>query len=848
MKETSIEWDRVKQLFAATFEADHQTRHNALHSESDERIRRKVESMLSAHDAMNGPLDKSVLLSVESLDVSLISRTPALTGRMLGPYRVVREIGRGGMGAVYEAVRADSQFDQRVAIKTLRTGADSDAVLKRFQQERQILAALQHPNIATLYDGAITDEGLPYFVLEFVNGVPIDVYCREQKVGIRERIELFLQVISAVQYAHQQLVVHRDIKPGNILVTPDGVVKLVDFGIAKLLDTSRTEVTGDLFAPLTVSYASPEQVTGAPITAASDVYSLGVVLYRLIVGVKPLELDDVSLERAITTLSTVLPQLPSDSASADAAESMRIESAEKLGGTLRGDLDAILMTALRKEPERRYATARQFGDDLSNYLKGLPVAAVRDTISYRLGKFVRRQRALVAVTVVAVLAIVAGGASTLWQAREARLEADRARSVSEFLQSVIGAGDLSSSANSPRLGPAASVSQLLDSAASRLPHEIANDPSARVDIHLALGRAFVTQQRWHAAKVQFEFARRISEELPRQPRVETARALAGLASIAVLSGGPLPKDLTQRAIAILERRGAQSTADYAGLLRLSGILDVLEGRYASADTLLGRSISVYASLSKAPSTEKASALVDHTAVGEALGRPWAASLANYRHALAMIDSIPGDVADKADILWYAARAEGIAGNQPKADSLGMEALRVLERASGPHSGSVAQQLAQLASIKRERGDTATAGEFIERAMDIIRGDKEVPGLIRERVLMEYARHQLAKGRIKEAESLADEVYRSRLAAGNWVYILDGDNLYTDILMRERKLDEAEPVLRTAFDMSTRYHSASYRSLFARRLIDIYYKTKRPQLAARYLPLFPDSVQKQLRSQ
>ncbi len=848
MRETTVDWDRVKELFAATFEADSEKRKNALYSEPDERIRRRVQSMLSAHDEMNGPLDKSVLLAVESLDVSLIAPTPALTGRMLGPYRVVREIGRGGMGAVYEAVRADAQFDQRVAIKTLRTGADSDAVLRRFQQERQILAALQHPNIAALYDGAITDEGLPYFVLEFVDGVPIDVYCREQKVGLRERVELFLQVISAVQYAHQQLVVHRDIKPGNILVTPNGVVKLVDFGIAKLLDTSRTEVTGDLFAPLTMSYASPEQVTGAPITAASDVYSLGVVLYRLIVGVKPLGLDDVSLERAITTLSTVLPQSPSDSASLEAAQSMRMESADKLARTLRGDLDAILMTALRKEPDRRYATARQFGDDLSNYLKGLPVTAVRDSMSYRLGKFVRRQRALVAVTFVAVFAIVAGGASTLWQAREARLEAERSRSVSEFLQSVIGAGDLSSSANSPRLGPAASVSQLLDSAASRLPHEIANDPSARVDIHLALGRAFVTQQRWHAAKVQFEFARQISQELPHQPRVETARALAGLASIAVLSGGPLPKDLTQEAITILERRGAQSTTDYAGLLRLSGILDVLEGRYARADTLLGRSVSLYASLSKGPSTEKASALVDHTAVGEALGRPWTESLANYRRALAMIDSIPGDVADKADILWYAARAEGIAGNQPKADSLGMEALRVLERASGPHSGSVAQQLAQLASIKRERGDTATSREFIERAMNIISADKEMPGLIRERVMMEYARNKLANGKIAEAESLVADVYKSRHAAGNWVYILDGDNLYTDILLREKKFDQAEPLLHAAFDMSTQNHSPSYRSLFARRLIQVYYQTKRPQLAAPYLAILPDSVQKQLRTQ
>lgn len=806
MSESTIDWQRVKDLFAATFEADSETRRAVLHGEADERIRSRVESMLSAHDSADGPLDKSVLLSVESLDVSLIHATPLLTGRMLGPYRVVREIGRGGMGAVYEGVRADTQFDQRVAIKTLRVGAESEAVLKRFQQERRILAALQHPNIATLYDGALTSEGLPYFVLEFVDGVPIDQYCDDRQLSLRARLELFLQVIAAVQHAHQQLVVHRDIKPSNILVTPDGVVKLVDFGIAKLLDTTSVEVTGDLIAPLTMSFASPEQVTGAPITAASDVYSLGVVLYRLLTGSNPLELENLSLDRSISALSTQIPKLPSEAATDDGTRR-----------TLKGDLDAILMMALRKEPERRYATARQLSDDLSNYLKGLPVLAVPDRVSYRVGKFVRRQRALIATAVVAAIAIVAGGASTLWQARETRIEAERAQSVSKFLQSVIGAGDLSAAANSPRLGPAATVSSLLDSAASRLPHEFVNDPQARVDIHLTLGRGYLTQQRWRPAKVQFEFARQLAKSLPKQPRVETARALQGLASIAILTGAPLPRDITNESLEILERRNAEATIDYARSLRVAGIIAVLDGAYARADTLLGRSVAVYQRLDKSASVEKAVAMVDHTAVGEATGRPWSASLADYRRALAMVDSVPGDIAEKADVLWYAARAEGIAGNRVKADSLGTAALEVIERAAGPHSGSVAQQLAQLAAIKRGRGDSATAREYIERAAAIIDHDKEVPGLIRQRVQMEFARFKLTRHEIAPAESLAAEVYRARVAEGNWVYILDGANLYTDILMRERKLDKAEPVLRSALDMSRAVKSASYTKLFTQRL-------------------------------
>ena len=219
----------------------------------------------------------------------------------------------------------------------------------------------------------------------------------------------------------------------------------------------------------------------------------------------------------------------------------------------------------------------------------------------------------------AAVAIIAGGASTLWQAHETRIEAERAQSVSKFLQAVIGSGDLSAAQNGPRLGPAATVSSLLDSAASRLPHDFVNDPEARAEIHLALGRGYLTQQRWAPAKVQFQFARQLAGTLPKQPRVETARALQGLASIAILSGGPLPREMTNESLQILEHRNAQGTVDYARSLRVAGIIAALDGAYARADTLLGRSVAVYQRLNKSASVEKAVAMVDHTAVGEATG-------------------------------------------------------------------------------------------------------------------------------------------------------------------------------------------------------------------------------------
>jgi serine/threonine-protein kinase len=310
----------------------------------------------------------------------------------------------------------------------------------------------------------------------------------------------------------------------------------------------------------------------------------------------------------------------------DAAAAMGTVTSERLSSTLRGDLDAILLTALRKEPERRYSTAKEFGDDLSRYLNGRPVIAVPDTLGYRLGKFVRRQKTVIAVSAVAVIAITAGGVSTLWQARLARIEADRAQSVSNFLQTVIGAGDLSGMINSPRLGPAASVSELLDSAAARLPNEFRNDPKSSAEIHLALGRAFNTQQRWDDAERQYILARDIAETLPDQPRVETAIALQGLAAIQLLSGGPLPKQLTIQSLRILEQRGASKTIDYARSLRLYALIEALNGSYLHADTLLGHAAALYDSLDRRPSVEKALAIVDHTAVGEAIGRPWSQSL------------------------------------------------------------------------------------------------------------------------------------------------------------------------------------------------------------------------------
>ena len=354
----------------------------------------------------------------------------AWIGRRLGAWEIVAEIARGGMGAVYKAVRADDAYQQDVAIKLIRDGRERPDVIERFVAERQILASLDHPNIARLLDGGSTAEGLPYFVMEYVDGEPITQYAQARALPLGQRLALFEAVCAAVQFAHQRLVVHRDLKPGNILVTKDGVVKLLDFGIAKLVeaDTGTALVTQQVMTP---AYASPEQVRGEAVTTATDIYALGVVLYELLTGTSPYRArstQPLDLAREICERN---PDVPSSAltptlVSGGATPALPSAALRRLRNGVRGDLDNIVLMALRKEPERRYASAEQLADDVRRYRARLPVRARADTFGYRTSRFVSRNRWAVSFAALAVVGLLGGIAATAWQAREARLAQARA--------------------------------------------------------------------------------------------------------------------------------------------------------------------------------------------------------------------------------------------------------------------------------------------------------------------------------------------------------------------------------------------------------------------------------------
>ncbi|HEV2843761.1 MAG TPA: serine/threonine-protein kinase, partial [Thermoanaerobaculia bacterium] len=405
-------WRTVDRIFAQALELPPAERAVFLDAAcaGDAGLRRDVERLLGADERNDTFMERP---AGELLGWRPLAGEDEEGGR-LGPYRLLRRIGGGGMGTVYLARRDDEQYQQEVAIKVLRAGLEATEAYHRFIAERQILARLQHPNIARLYDGGTTEDGRPFLVMELVDGLPVDQYCDQGQLNVDQRLGLFRRICSAVEHAHQNLLVHRDIKPGNILVTPDGEPKLLDFGIAKQLEPKVATDSGPLTRTglriMTPSYASPEQVKGEAVTTASDVYSLGVLLYELLTGRSPYPSAEVTyeIERAICEQEPERPSVAVFRAGAVSPEeiaSARKARPQALQRRLRGDLDNIVLMALRKEPGRRYGSVAKLSRDLERHQEDLPVAARADTLRYRARKFVVRNRAGVAAAVAVFLLV-----------------------------------------------------------------------------------------------------------------------------------------------------------------------------------------------------------------------------------------------------------------------------------------------------------------------------------------------------------------------------------------------------------------------------------------------------------
>jgi len=432
----SKEWEKIKGVFSSTLELPEGERASFL-ADIDQRIKVEVEILLTNFESAESFIEEPAFVQL-GLNETLAK--DAFPGKSIDDYLILEEIGTGGMGAVYLAEQRTEDLSHRVALKLIKRGMDTNSVLKRFVQERQILANLEHPNIARFLDGGSTDDGLPYFVMEYVDGLPINKYCEKNGLDLRQRLELFRKVAAAVSFAHQNLIVHRDLKPSNILVAEGGEVKLLDFGIARLLNpdwsVDTNEATATMFRVMTPEYASPEQLRGLPATTSGDVYSLGVVLFEMLTGKRPYKIESRSPDEVAREVLTNEPVRPSSVVSGrwpvvsgktkEAPEQTNPRSKIQNPKLLKGDLDNIILKALQKEKERRYSSVEEFSEDIRRHLDGLPVRATADTTIYRLKKFAERHRTGVLAGVSVFLVLLLATGLTTWQSIVAKRERDRA--------------------------------------------------------------------------------------------------------------------------------------------------------------------------------------------------------------------------------------------------------------------------------------------------------------------------------------------------------------------------------------------------------------------------------------
>ena len=781
---TPERWQRLQELFHAAADLDPPQQAAYLDEAcgGDAELRREAEALLAAR-----PDAESLAAEVERVASSALAGA-RLVGARLGPYRVVKEVGQGGMGRVYLAYRDDDQFQRRVAVK-LADAAHAPDVLERFRSERRILAALDHPNIARLLDGGTTEEGVPYLVLEYVEGEPIDRYCDVRQLGVEDRLQIFRTVCSAVHYAHQNLVVHRDLKPPNVLATPEGIPKLLDFGIAKLL---RPELLGQapalttaLHRPMTPEYASPEQVRGETVTTASDIYSLGVLLYELLTGCRPLRLDGqgAAIERIV---SEVEPEPPSKAALRPAEGTTgrtpvdrsrdRGTTPDRLSRRLAGDLDNIVMMALRKAPARRYASAEQLAEDLRRTTDGLPVRARKDTVRYRVGKFVRRNRYGVGTALLFLALVVGFGINRAQAARDLAKERDRAqqeaataRRVASFLEEIFRSADPTESQ-----GSAVTAREILDRAAERLA-----DPGERPEVRGALLDTMGT----------------VYHHLGIYSRADP---------------------LLQEAVAVRRENLGDENLDTASSLLHLGELRTDEARYAEGEDLLRRSLAVREKLLGATHAAVAEALYSLGLVLRREGKSVEAESA-LRRAIASNQAVLADGVPVALGLDRLALVLEDQGQLKEAETVARRAVEIARRRLGEHHVDTARCVGHLGSVLSERGEYASAEPLIREALETRRRKFGANHPTVAFWLEQRANLLRDRGDLREAEP----VYRDAAAISAGAL---GDDHYqvasiranlAELLLEQGKLDEAETLFTRSFEVRDRLRHDSLFALASR---------------------------------
>ncbi len=784
---TSDRWQEVKTILERVLEKEPAQRFAFLEAEcgDDRELREEVESLLVTEAEAGGFLARPLFGPFRD------EPDGPQEGERLGAYRVLREIGHGGMGSVYLAVRADDAYEKQVAVKVMGLGT-AEEIVRRFRAERQILANLDHPNIAKLLDGGATETGRPYLVMEYVEGQPIDEHAR--KLSLEDRLELFCTVCAAVHFAHQNLVVHRDLKAANILVTPDGTPKLLDFGIAKLLDPERHDpgLTEFGIRPMTLESASPEQVGRGTITTASDVYSLGALLYRLLTDRSPYgEIKErEALEHAILEAD---PPKPSDVA--DGREKSR---------RLAGDLDTIVLRAMDKNPGRRYASTEQLAADVRRYLDGLPVLARPDTLGYRAGKFVRRHRLGVSAAA-AILLMILGFSLAMTvlfrQAVEERkrteLERQRAEEVSEFLRDLFAAPDPGLSR-----GETITAREVLDRGAGRIARDLGEQPQLQSDLMDTMGRAYRGLGLYSPARDLLErsLAIRRAHLDPDDPRI--AESLHALAFLLRKTGDDATAEPLVREAVDIQLRvfGEEHEETLKGLNNLASLLEA-KGELGPAETLYRRVLDVKRRVLGREHEDVARGVNNLGKLLHAKG-DLAAAEPLYREALSIRKKVYGGAPhpEVASSLNNLAALLEDRGDMEGAEALYREALD-MRRALHPEPHlDLARSCNNFGMFLQDRGDFGAAEPLFRETLAVADAIPEVRRHPERAIyLRNYAALLLETGRPVDAEPLVREALSIFREAASSVRIADAESVLGGCLAAQGRMAEAEPLLRGSWE-------------------------------------------------
>ena len=716
-------------------------------------------------------------------------------GDEVGPYRLQQPLGRGGMADVWLAERVDGTMTRKVALKLPRQGLLRHHLAARFERERDILARLEHSNIARLYDAGVGTGGVPYLAMEYVDGKPVTEHCDARRLDIRARLQLFAQVLDAVQYAHANLVIHRDLKPSNILVTTDGQARLLDFGIAKLLtaddaasETLLTQISGRALTP---GYASPEQVLGHPLTTATDVYSLGVVLYELLAGHRPYKVKGTSAAQLEEAIVNVDPVRPSAGVDAEAAAA-RGTNAKRLGRLLAGDLDPIVMKALAKAPHDRYTSIAEFADDLQRYRTGQPVRAQPESFGYRARKFVARNTLAVGAIAAVVAALAIGTTVALWQAREARRQAASAAAVKDFLIALFEANSLEQADAARRRQLTAG--QLLEEGALRVAGAFQDQPELKLELQGVVGRLMhdlaLTDP---ALALRTERVAGLTQR--DAPAAERARALSDLADTLAQKGDLAgARKQLEGAIALLQTQGGRANAVLRwSLVSSLGYLGMESSDRAGAEAQLTQAVDQLRGLSPR-STEYAEALL-RLAEAHSVANRSEQSVPMFKEALDLLGQTLGPRSIRlARLRYQAAMAFASQRREQEAETQLRAALQTMLDTAGPSHPTTAVVEMNLGRLLSIQGRVVEARPLLQSAATVLQSRQDVDPQHAADALTFLGEALLDDGRVAEAGAPLQEGLKRHEAGRGLASTTVAQTIYARYLLDSGRYEEAESLL------------------------------------------------------